>query len=282
MLRRIFPFIFVLLAASCGRNHEPVLARVDAAPITAADMSREIEGASMAGDYLRTPAGRKELLELLIRRRVVLSEAEGSATAGRPELRQKLAELDADFLRQRQEARERLMVGEFLRGLKDGPLKVSDEDVKKAWSEGKEAKASHILVSDEAKAKDLRAQIDNGASFEDLAKKFSEDPTGKRGGDLGFIMRGSLEPSFEEALFALKTGEVAGPLTTPYGFHIIKKTGERPLSTRPLDEIERPVRAMLENQRFQAWLADAKKRHTIVTDAAALEKTGPALPKANQ
>jgi parvulin-like peptidyl-prolyl isomerase len=264
----------LLAAAGCKKDHEPVFARVDSQPITLTDFARETEGIPPSGaEYLKTAAGKKELLELLIRRRVVTAEANNSTVADRPELRRKLADLDAAFLRQRQEARDRLIVGEFLRGLKEGPLKVTDADVKTAWSTGVEARASHILVSDEAKAKELRARVDKGDSFESLAKEFSEDPTGKKGGDLGFLMRGSLEPSFEEALFALKTGEVAGPLRTPYGFHIIKKTGERPLSTRPEDELAPAVRSMLENQRFQAWLAEAKKRHTISMDMAVVEKS---------
>src|SRR5687768_15581101 len=117
---RRFLLVLGALAAACGRDREPVLARVDAQPITSADFARELEGAPMAGgEYLRTAAGRKELLELLIRRKVVTSEAERSAVADRPELKEKLAQLDAAFLRQRQEARDRLVVGEFLRGLKE-------------------------------------------------------------------------------------------------------------------------------------------------------------------
>lgn len=283
MFRRFSFSVLLLATAGCGRNQDPVLARVDARKITSGDLARELAGAPMGGsEYLRTTAGKKELLELLVRRQVVMSEAERSAVTDRPDLREKLAELDASFLRQRQEARDRLVVGEFIRDLKDGPLKVTDEDVKKTWSTEKEAKASHILVSDEAKAKELRARIEKGESFESLAKQFSEDPTGKNGGDLGYLMRGSLEPSFENALFALKVGEIAGPLTTPYGFHLIKKTGERPISTRPYDEVEKQVRTMLENQKFQTWLADAKKRHAVSMDLTVLEKSSAALSPARQ
>jgi peptidyl-prolyl cis-trans isomerase C len=275
MSRRYLLLPFFLLPAACGKQGDPVLAKVDSSPITLADFDQELQTAPFGGgEYLHTEAGRKELLELLIRRRVVLSEAERSPVGDRPETRGKLADLDREFLRQRQEARERLLVGEFLRDLREGPLKVSDDDVKAAWGKEVEVKASHILVANEDKAKEIRSRIDKGESFEAMAARHSDDPTGKKGGDLGYLMRGSLDPSFEDALFSLKNGQVAGPVASPYGFHIIKRTGERPLSGRPLQEMERPIRAMLENQRFQSWLADAKKRHSISTDAAALERAG--------
>ncbi len=265
------------MAAACGRDTGPVLARVDAKPITLAEFTRELDSTPPGNEYLHTPAGKKELLELLIRRKVVLNEAESSAVASRPDTKKKLEEMEAEFQRQRQDARDRLLVGDFLRDLRQGPLKVTDGDVKMAWGAEKEVKASHILVSDEAKAKDLRVRIDKGESFETLAKQNSEDPTGKNGGDLGYLTRGSLDPAFEKALFDLKTGEITGPVASPYGYHLIKKTGERPLSSHPLAEIERSIRAMLENQKFQAWLADARKRHSVTTDAAVLEKTGKTL-----
>lgn len=273
MRRRYFLLILPLLAA-CGRDNEPVLARVDSRPITAGDVERELQELPPgSGGYLASPAGRKELLELMIRRRLVVAEALASPVADRPDTRKKLAELDAEFLRRREEARERLLVGEFIRDLRDGSLQVSDEDVKFAWTKEKEFKASHILVSDQAKAGDLRAQLDKGASFEALAAQNSEDPTGKKGGDLGYLMPGSLDPAFEAALFALETGKIAGPVASPYGFHLIKKTGERPLSDRPFPDMERSIRAMLESRRFQNWLTDAKLRHAISINEAALSET---------
>jgi peptidyl-prolyl cis-trans isomerase C len=275
--KRILPILLLFLTA-CGRQGDEVLARVDSVPITAADFNRELESAPFGGgEYLHTEAGKREMLELLIRRRMVLSEAAKSPVADRPETKKKLAELDREFLRQREEARERLLVGEFLRELKEGALRVTDEDVKASWAKETEARASHILVSNETEAKEIRSRLDKGESFEALAKKHSEDPTGKKGGDLGYLMRGSLDPAFEAALFSLKNGGLAGPVASPYGFHLIKKTGERSLSERPLQESARPIRAMLENQKFQAWLADAKKRHAVSTNAAALEKTGQPL-----
>lgn len=277
MSRRRFLFLTPLFLAACGREGDPVLARVDSSSITAENFDQELASTPFGrGPYLQTAPGKKEFLDLLIRRQVILNEAHQSPVADRPETRKKLAELDREFLRQRQEQREQLVVSEFLRDLQEGPLKVSDEDVKTAWSQEVEAKASHILVSDETKARELRAVLDKGGSFEALAKEYSEDPTGqKRGGDMGYLMRGSLDQALETAIFALKMNEVGGPVASPYGFHLIKRTGERPLSGRPLPDQEEAIRNALTKRKFLSWISDAKKRHSITINSDAIEKAGP-------
>jgi len=74
-----------------------------------------------------------------------------------------------------------------------------------------------------AKAKDLRAQILAGADFADLAKKESDDiGSGNNGGDLGTFKHGQMVPSFEEAAFKLKPGELSEPIKTQFGYHLIK------------------------------------------------------------
>ncbi|MCB9359073.1 peptidylprolyl isomerase [Candidatus Woesearchaeota archaeon] len=84
--------------------------------------------------------------------------------------------------------------------------------------------ASHILVEDENFAKELLEKINNGESFEALAKKHSTCPSGKNGGDLGSFGKGQMVPDFEKAAFNLEVGAVSGIVPTRFGFHIIKRT----------------------------------------------------------
>ena len=91
-----------------------------------------------------------------------------------------------------------------------------------------QVRASHILVMNEAHCKELMEKLRNGANFEELAMQFSKCPSGKKaGGDLGFFGKGKMIPQFENTAFKLKTGEIAGPVKTQFGYHIIKKTGEK-------------------------------------------------------
>jgi parvulin-like peptidyl-prolyl isomerase len=86
-------------------------------------------------------------------------------------------------------------------------------------------KASHILVEKQSQALKVLEELKSGADFRELAKKYSTCPSGKKGGDLGQFGRGQMVREFEQAVFALKTGQVSEPVKTRFGYHIIKKTG---------------------------------------------------------
>ncbi len=91
----------------------------------------------------------------------------------------------------------------------------------------KEVRASHILVDSKEKAQNIKQQLDNGKSFEKLAKEASEGPSGKNGGDLGWFSKGDMVKPFERKAFNMEVGEISGPVKTEFGWHLIKKTDER-------------------------------------------------------
>ncbi len=84
--------------------------------------------------------------------------------------------------------------------------------------------ASHILVENEHQCQDLVKKLNEGTSFEQLAKEFSKCPSGKSGGALGTFGKGQMVAPFETAAFALKPGEISGPVKTQFGYHLIKRT----------------------------------------------------------
>ena len=86
-------------------------------------------------------------------------------------------------------------------------------------------RASHILVETLEEAKNLKAEIDNGADFGELAAKYSKCPSGANGGDLRYFGKGMMVKPFEDAAFALKEGEISEPVETQFGWHLIKCTG---------------------------------------------------------
>lgn len=93
------------------------------------------------------------------------------------------------------------------------------------YVEGFTIRASHILVSTEAEAHRVLEELKKGASFEELAKKYSKDtPSALRGGDLGEFQRGDFVEEFEKVAFGLKPGETSGIVKTALGYHIIKRT----------------------------------------------------------
>ncbi len=265
--------VFLCAAWGCGQKKDSVLAQVGPESITSTEFQQELSRQPFAQqDYLSTLPGRKELLELMVRRKVMLAESHRQNLENQPDVKKQLQELEGEFRRQMEEAKERLVVGEYFRSLQQKDLKVSDEEVRAFWEKENEIRASHILFSSEEAAQQAAASLAKGDKFEALAKKFSQDPaSAARGGDLGFFMSGTLIPEFEKAVFSLKAGETSGVIRSPYGFHIIRKTGERKVSETPYDQIKDVIRSVLEKRKFQAWIDQAKNRYKISMNLPALE-----------
>jgi len=119
-----------------------------------------------------------------------------------------------------------------------------------------------------AKASDVLGQLKAGASFEQLAAKYSTDPSRSKGGDMGLVHRGSLSDEFEKATGTLKTGEVSDVVTSLYGYHIVRLAGITPPARKALANVVSDIRKDLTakkcGDRQQAWLAGLRRRASIV------------------
>ena len=93
-----------------------------------------------------------------------------------------------------------------------------------------------------------------GEDFAKLAAQYSEDMTAKQGGSLGTIVRGEMLPEFDQALFALKKGEVAGPLRTAYGFQIIKALSNPKRELTPFEDVKESIRRTLSAEKIKLKL----------------------------
>lgn len=123
-------------------------------------------------------------------------------------------------------------------------------------------RASHILIAapkdgkdaDRKAAKDKATKLledlrKHPETFADVAKKQSQDPgSAEKGGDLGFMGRGALVKPFEDAMYALKDGQISDVVETDYGYHIIKLTGIKPAETEPLEAVRGELEAELKKQ----------------------------------
>ena len=87
-------------------------------------------------------------------------------------------------------------------------------------------RASHILVATKEEAENLLLDIENGVSFEELAKSYSKCPSGRDGGDLRWFGKGMMVKPFEDAAFDLEVGEISQPVQTQFGWHLIQLTGK--------------------------------------------------------
>ena len=157
-------------------------------------------------------------------------------------------------------------------------VQVSDEEIKKFYLENQsrfqtpeERRASHILIPaaasaspDEkadakAQAEDLFNQVKaNPKKFGELAAKFSKDPgSAAKGGDLGFFGRGLMVKPFDEAAFSMKVGDIAGPVETQYGYHIIRLDAIKATQTTPLDSVRAQIVEAIRKPRVAKAFAEA-------------------------
>ena len=86
----------------------------------------------------------------------------------------------------------------------------------------KKASARHILVSTKEACEKLKAEISAGADFADVARKHSQCPSGKQGGDLGEFHQGQMVPEFDKVAFNDELGKVHGPIKTQFGYHLLE------------------------------------------------------------
>lgn len=148
-------------------------------------------------------------------------------------------------------------------------MKTLDQDAQAYYEANKdsfkvdEVTASHILVSDEATAKEVLAKLKAGGKFEDLAKQYSIDTSNKdNGGSLGTFGRGEMVKEFEDAAFALKPGEISDVVKTQYGYHIIKVTDKKQ-GTKTYDEAKESIISDLVSQEAQKKINDLKTNAKI-------------------
>ena len=126
----------------------------------------------------------------------------------------------------------------------------------------REVKASHILVSSEALAKELKERLKKGEDFAKLAKTYSVDRgSASKGGDLGFFATGAMLEPFEKAAFKLKPGEMSDIVKTQFGYHLIKVTDSR-LRKLPGNEKEYEKAALAEKQEkaFRKWYSELQQK----------------------
>ena len=245
----------VLAAGLPARAEDnPVLAKVNGSEIRASDvaLAEEELGQSLAQ---MDPATRKEnVLAFLIDMKIVSKAAEDKKVENNEEFKKRLT-----F------TRNRLLMDSLL--ATEGKAATTDEAMKKVYEEAtkqitgeQEVHARHILVESEDEAKAIKAELDKGADFAELAKKKSKDPGASDGGDLGFFTKEQMVPEFSAVAFALEPGKISDPVKSQFGWHVIKVEEKR---SRKAPDFEQ-VKAQIETYVTRKAQADyvAKLRET--------------------
>jgi foldase protein PrsA len=150
----------------------------------------------------------------------------------------------------------------------ENELKTYFEENKESLGEAEQVKASHILVEDEATAKEIKQKLTDGADFAELAKEYSTDEgTKENGGELGFFARGTMVTEFDDVAFALPLNEISDPVKTDYGYHIIKVEEKKEGKEANFDDSKAEIKETLIDQKLESeystWLEEKKKDYDI-------------------
>lgn len=225
-----------------------ILARVNGQPITAAEVDAALIQMGAKGERYNNPEGRRMVLDQLINKKLFLADAAKN-----------LYEYDPKFKAEFQKLKEE-MLANFAIAKAVESVKVTDDEAKAFFEENKEdlvsgesVNASHILVDSEEKANELLAKINAGEiSFEDAARQNSSCPSSEQGGNLGEFTRGQMVPEFDEACFSMAVGEIAGPVKTQFGFHLIKLNDKKEATPIAYDDIADQIKQKLISDKQQA------------------------------
>lgn len=205
-----------------------ILAKVGELVVTESEVNEMVAKMMQTGQNLDNPQGRAMLLEQLIANKLFLLEATKN-----------MYEYNAEFKAQLQKVKEDMLVNfamskalESVKPATEDEIKAFFEENKEHFVAGESVNASHILVDSEEKANEILDKINAGEiSFEDAARAESSCPSSENGGNLGEFTRGQMVREFDEAVFKMAVGEIAGPVKTQFGYHLIKlnaKNEEKP------------------------------------------------------
>lgn len=260
--------IFAFVASACGSPpgggpQGKVLAVVDGEPLTEATLLKEVENLPpYVRPILETADGRERFLESVITRDLLMREALRRGIDRRPEVADRISM-----------ARKSIVLEALLRDVAEKAPGLSDAALRKIYDAnpamhqvGERVKVSHMLFREKARALEFLGRAKAGEPFETLMKEVAAG-NGEVAADLGEIERGNFVKEFEAAAFAVAPGEVAGPVKTTYGYHVIKVYAKSPAGAVSFEEMKPKLlaeqREQAQRDAFEGLIAGLRKQATV-------------------
>jgi peptidyl-prolyl cis-trans isomerase C len=258
---------FLLSISNCQKLQEKglgdkELVRINNVSISLEEFHQMLEWQPLEGKMklLSEKAMRDFLENYVITREVLYQEAE------RKGLDQK-----KEILRRVDDFKRAMVIDALLEEALKGKDEVTEDEIQRYYKENKalfvepqEVRIRQIIVNSEPILREVLSRLNEGASFEKLASTYNIGKFRDDGGDLGYIRRGQLAPSFiqfEEAAFSLKKkGEISEVVKTPYGYHLLRLEDMRGTALRPIDQVREKIRFSLQPKKRQdAYLEYVKE-----------------------
>ncbi len=197
------------------------------------------------------------------------------------EAKQKGLDQNKEIVTKVEDFKRAMVIDALLEEVLKGKGEVSENEVQKYYKENEnrftepqEIKIRHIVVNSDPILKEVLTKLARGESFENLAFTYNIDKSRENGGDLGYIRRGQLAPSFtqfEETAFSLRErGEVSEIVKTPFGYHLIQLVERRGTALKPFNQVKEKIRSFLQTKKRQdaylEYVKEAKSRAKIIVN----------------
>ena len=197
------------------------------------------------------------------------------------ESKQKGLDQNKEIVTKVEDFKRAMVIDALLEEVLKGKGEVSENEVQKYYKENEnrftepqEIKIRHIVVNSDPILKEVLTKLARGESFENLAFTYNIDKSRENGGDLGYIRRGQLAPSFtqfEETAFSLRErGEVSEIVKTPFGYHLIQLVERRGTALKPFNQVKEKIRSFLQTKKRQdaylEYVKEAKSRAKIIVN----------------
>ncbi|MGL4800143.1 MAG: peptidylprolyl isomerase [Cellulosilyticaceae bacterium] len=242
--------------------NEKLIAKVDGRMITEADLNALIQNLGPNASRFANADGRKKLIEELVTQELFYSDAVENGLDKEEAFVVALEQMKSNLLKQY--ALNKLLSN----------ITVSDEEARAHFDQNPDmfkaqpsARASHILVQTQEEADSIAKEIAEGLAFEDAAVKYSLCPSKERGGDLGEFSTGQMVPEFEQAVFAMKDGDISAPVQTQFGFHLIKavaiKDAPEVKFEEVIDQVKNYCASVKTNVVYAEKQAELKQKYAV-------------------
>jgi len=266
--------LFLIVPMGCGKPGEKSLGsnelvRVNGAAISLEEFRQISEQQPLEGKMrLLNEKGLRDFLDnYVINREVLYQEAKQKGFDKNKQIEIKVENL-----------KRAMAIDALLEQALKGKTDVPESEIQKYYQENRarfteplEIRIRHIVVNSEPALKEVLKRLAEGGSFEKIASLYNVDKSRENGGDLGFIRRGQLAPTFaqfEDAAFSLqKRGDTSEVVKTPLGYHIIQLSETRGTALKPFNTVKEKIRFFLQAKKKQEayleYLKEARSRAKI-------------------
>ena len=259
---------------------DKVLAKIGADTVTEKDLKEMV--ASFPDKFYQTPEGQAKALDYLVNIQVMAAEAKKQGLDKDPEVQKLLAYTTKELL-------ARVYLDKVTKNLPtptEAEAKAYYEKNRSQFVIPESVLLRHILVKTEKEAKDALARLKKGEKFGDIASKVSICPSRVKGGSLDWLPKGTLVKEIEDAAFTMKKDQIAGPVKSRYGYHVLLLEDKRGPQETSFDQVKDSIIERLkfeaQQNQYEKMSADLRKKMNVQITQPTGNKASaaPALPPA--